>query len=221
VRWRTRLASVVVAVCAVLFGVLGWVVASGQATQSDLLVTQGVQELHHPLLVAAMVLVSAFGLPPLNVLVVLAAVLVFWRAGYWVESRSAALAAVGIAAVGSIAKQIWLRSRPAPDAVRVIGSSRGYSFPSGHTLFYVGFFGYLLYWSYATLRPGRLRTVLLWAFGVLIVLIGPSRIFLGHHWASDVLAAYALGLGYLVLLIRLYASVRLSTTARGLARSLA
>ena len=39
----------------------------------------------------------------------------------------------------------------------------------------------------------------------LILLVGPSRVFLGQHWPSDVLASYALGLAYLVVLVRVYA----------------
>src|SRR6185295_9205716 len=115
------------------------------------------------------------------------------------------LAAVGVSAGGAAAKLLWLRPRPDDDLVRVLGSAPGYSFPSGHTLLYVGFFGFLFYWSYAVLHKGRARTALLWLTGLLIVLVGPSRVYLGHHWPSDVLAAYALGLAYLVLLVVWYA----------------
>jgi undecaprenyl-diphosphatase len=88
----------------------------------------------------------------------------------------------------------------------------GHSFPSGHTLFYVTFFGFIGYAAYALMRPGRARTALIWSCAALIVLIGPSRIWLGHHWASDVLASYALGLAYLILLVRLYSHVRLQAS---------
>jgi membrane-associated phospholipid phosphatase len=90
----------------------------------------------------------------------------------------------------------------------------GHSFPSGHTLFYVTFFGFLAYLAYAQLKPGRIRIVVLSLTGLLIVLIGPSRIWMGQHWVSDVLASYALGLTYLVFLIEIYSRRRLANTER-------
>jgi membrane-associated phospholipid phosphatase len=111
---------------------------------------------------------------------------------------------LGAAALSVWLKSVWLRPRPSAELVRVVGSPVGTSFPSGHTLFYVGFFGFLCYWCYAFLERGRTRTALLWTTGLLLVLIGPSRVYLGHHWASDVLAAYAAGLVYLLGLIAAY-----------------
>jgi undecaprenyl-diphosphatase len=93
--------------------------------------------------------------------------------------------------------------------VAVVQGIGGHSFPSGHTLFYVTFFGFLAYLAYAQLKPGRVRTAVLWATGLLILLVGPSRIWMGHHWASDVLASYALGLSLLVVLVQWYARRRM------------
>jgi undecaprenyl-diphosphatase len=212
VRWRTRLASLAAAVGAAIFGLLGWLVGGGGLAEPDLAVSVGVQQAQPPLLLAAMALVSLFGSPPLNVILVLAAMVFLWLAGHRVASLFSGLAAVGIGLATGALKAIWLRPRPEDDLVRVFGSAPGYSFPSGHTLFYTGFFGFLLYWSYTFLRKSRLRTVLLWLFGLLIVLVGPSRVYLGHHWTSDVLAAYALGLAYLFVLIRAYSAARLNTS---------
>src|SRR4029079_9688305 len=78
VRWRTRLASLVVATGVAIFGLLGWLVDSGQAATTDLALTLELQQTHNPLLVALMTLVSAFGFPPQSVLMVLAAITFFW-----------------------------------------------------------------------------------------------------------------------------------------------
>lgn len=84
-------------------------------------------------------------------------------------------------------------ARPRPLDGLVV-SDDPYSFPSGHTTMAVVFYGMML--SVALNRPGLLplrRRTLLMAFFVLLALIGASRIFLGVHYLSDVLAGYGFG----------------------------
>jgi undecaprenyl-diphosphatase len=207
-RQRARLASGLVLAGGVTFALLAWLVPAGWTAGPDLAVTVGLQSIGSPLLAGLMVLVSGPGFAPLNLGLVSAASGWFWLAGLRREALYAAVAALGISALGLALKSHWLRPRPEDGLVQVIGSASGYSFPSGHTLFYVGFFGFLFHWCSTSLRKGRLRTALLWLFGLLILLVGPSRIYLGHQWASDVLASYALGLAYLLLVIRAYGSAR-------------
>lgn len=75
-----------------------------------------------------------------------------------------------------------------------------YSYPSGHVLFFVVFFGFIAYlaWFYPA---GRARMIVPALCGALILLIGPSRVYLGAHWASDVLGSYIIGTLWLVLII--------------------
>ncbi len=81
--------------------------------------------------------------------------------------------------------------RPRPSAVF---ASLGYSFPSGHSFFAVTLYGMMAYWLIRE-TPAR-RWV--WAPTVaLILLIGFSRIYLGVHYASDVLAGFCVGLPWL------------------------
>ena len=213
-RWRARVASAAVLAALVLFGLLAWLVSSGLTARSDLALTVDLQRAQSPPLTTLMVMVSYPGFPPQSAIIVLAAAGLFVLAGYRLEALFAALAGVGVWLIGSALKQLVLRPRPEDSLVHVLGGAGGYSFPSGHVLFYVSFFGFLLYWSFAYLSQGWPRTGLIWLCGLLIALVGPSRVYLGQHWTSDVLAAYALSLAYLLVLIRLYGAARLHAPPR-------
>jgi undecaprenyl-diphosphatase len=196
----------ILAAGAATFGLLAWLVSSGLTAEPDLALSLGLQQASHPALVWVMVAVSYFGFQPQNVLMVVGAAAFFWLKERRREGIFVVLAAGGMALIGTAFKLLLLRPRPEDGVVQVLGSAAGYSFPSGHVLLYVSFFGFLFYWAYAVLGRSLLRSAVLWTCGLLILLVGPSRVYLGHHWSSDVLAAYALGLVYLLLLIRLYSA---------------
>ncbi|HLH22089.1 MAG TPA: phosphatase PAP2 family protein [Chloroflexota bacterium] len=200
---RTRLFTSAAAFGTVAFGALTWLVSAGHTAALDLAVAQGVQAVENPLVGGLMTAVSEPGFAPLNVVLVVGTAGALWALGHPLAA-GLAVAAGGAAVLAIPLKLLLARPRPEADVVRVASNLPDYSFPSGHTLFYVAFFGFLAYLVYTRLRRGRLRTALLWLLGALIVLVGPSRVYLGHHWPSDVLAAYTLGLAYLVLLVRLH-----------------
>src|SRR5204862_5225879 len=133
------------------------------------------------------------GFLPQSVLLVAAVATVLWLADYRTEAGFA-VAASGSSLLTEAIKAIIARPRPDADLVTVLAGASGHSFPSGHTLFYVTFFGYLAYVGYALWKPGRFRRAVLWVCGALMLLVGPSRIWMGQHWASGVLAWSALGM---------------------------
>jgi len=71
-------------------------------------------------------------------------------------------------------------------------------------MFYLGFLGFIGFLVFSLLKPSLKRSLLLVLFGGLILLIGVSRIYLGEHWASDVLGSYLLGSLTLVATIQFY-----------------
>lgn len=116
------------------------------------------------------------------------------------------------AAVSSLANNLLkiLSGRPRPDSelISVITQAQHKSFPSGHTVFFVVFFGFLLYLAYVLrLRPG-LRHTLFVVLGAMIALIGVSRMYLGAHWLSDVVGGYLLGSIWLVLMTKAYSRLK-------------
>lgn len=74
-----------------------------------------------------------------------------------------------------------------------------YSYPSGHVLFYIVFFGFIAYISSNSLKS-PFKWLVIFSCFLLIVLIAPSRIYLGAHWASDVIGSYVIG-GLLLLML--------------------
>lgn len=98
------------------------------------------------------------------------------------------------------------RTRPFPVAGNISGfvqSINQYSYPSGHVLFFVVFFGFFAYLAWMYFR-GYTRAIAIAICAALIILIGPSRIFLGAHWASDVVGGYIIGAIWLFILILAY-----------------
>lgn len=87
--------------------------------------------------------------------------------------------------------------RPRPEGYRLIQES-GYSFPSGHSMVSVAFYGFLIYLIWKNVKNKKLKIFLCTLLTMLILLIGFSRIYLGVHYASDVLAGAVLAVSYLV-----------------------
>ena len=105
-----------------------------------------------------------------------------------------------IALLNNILKLIVRRARPT--GFRLIAET-GYSFPSGHSMVSMAFYGYLIYLIYKNVRNKKLRWTLMTCFSLLILIIGLSRIYLGVHYTSDVFAGFFFSLGYLVIYIKL------------------
>jgi Membrane-associated phospholipid phosphatase len=101
-----------------------------------------------------------------------------------------------------------LANRPRPsqerDMVEVLMPTSGTSFPSGHALSAVLFFGFLAYLAWVLLPRPRLRRALAAGLAAIAVLIGLSRVYVGGHWFSDVLGGWAVGLFFLIGFAELY-----------------
>lgn len=115
------------------------------------------------------------------------------------------LAAWGGALISTAVKWVVGRPRPLPPQVQVVVAPLGgSSFPSGHVLTYVGFYGFLAYLISVEFRSPLVRDAGVASLVALLALVGPSRIQQGHHWATDVAASYLLGLAYLLGLVELF-----------------
>lgn len=90
--------------------------------------------------------------------------------------------------------------RPRPNEFRIIEET-GYSFPSGHSMVSMAFYGYLIYLIYRYVKNKYVKWVLIVLLSILICTIGISRIYLGVHYTSDVLGGFLISISYLVIYI--------------------
>lgn len=93
-------------------------------------------------------------------------------------------------------------ARPRPDILRLVYET-GYSFPSGHAMVATGFYGFLIYIANKKIKNKALRKCITILLTLLIFLIGISRIYLGVHYATDIIGAFIIGIIYLVIFINI------------------
>ena len=103
-----------------------------------------------------------------------------------------------ITALNQLLKNIL--QRPRPTEYRIIEET-GYSFPSGHSMISMAFYGYLIYLIYKYVKNKYVKWISMVLLSILICSIGISRIYLGVHYTSDVLGGFLISISYLVMYI--------------------
>lgn len=132
------------------------------------------------------------------------ACLALWLAAKPLEAACGAMSAGGGGLLGSFFKWMIARPRPSPNLIRVWTISNGLSFPSGHVVHYVTLYGFLGWMACRHIPNALLRIIVQVVCSGLALLVGPSRVYLGAHWPSDVLGGYLLGGLWLWLSVWVY-----------------
>ena len=103
---------------------------------------------------------------------------------------------VFIALLNQLLKSFF--ERPRPVDLMIIDES-GYSFPSGHSMASMAFYGFIIFliWKYS--KNSKIKWISTILLSILIILIGLSRIYLGVHYASDVIAGFCISISYLII----------------------
>jgi undecaprenyl-diphosphatase len=195
----------VYSICAmVVFGILTVIAKAWAYSAFDVKVTHAVQTFHAGWFDALMRAVTWIGFPPQGPLIAAGILLLLYARGLKWEMVVTGASVLGSSALGLGLKLLIARPRPSADLVTVIRQLGDSSFPSGHVLFFTTFFGFVAFLAYTLLKHSWWRTVLLALLIVLVGMVGPSRIYVGEHWASDVVAAYLLGSVWLAFSVLVY-----------------
>jgi undecaprenyl-diphosphatase len=145
-----------------------------------------------------MILISNLGSAGAFLIISIVCMIVFWKnEKYSFYSKMIAVNWLFTAFLNGLFKIIFHRDRP--NILRLITES-GYSFPSGHSMISISFYGFIIYlcFKYCKKPWNYLVASIL---SILIFLIGVSRIYLGVHYASDVIAGFSAGLAWLIATI--------------------
>ena len=205
---RAKSAQTVFLVCLCVYAVLAFFAHRYAYFGWDLTLARSIQSISNPGFAAAMIGVSLLGNGWIACALVVLAGLAFIKTGLRAEGLICMAGTGSGWLVDHLMKLLIGRPRPSDTLVNVAGHFHFESFPSGHVVFFVEFFGFLFFLAYVLLKRGPLRYVLMIVSGLLLVSVVMSRVYLGAHWPSDVLGAYLAGGLWLVLMIEVYRRIK-------------
>lgn len=181
------LAALLAALAVIVFAVLVDVVMEGQTRAFDLAAihyfhTHQPAWMHQPVMAITWL---ANG-PTIAIVLSCSVITLIAMRRFWPDAGVLAIVGLGGFAFVETVKSIYHRPRPS------IAVDLGYSFPSGHSFLSMSVYGMLAY--YLSLNMERRARRAIWAVaGLVILLIGSSRVLLGAHYPSDVLAGFTSG----------------------------
>jgi len=187
--------------------------ALGEATTDDLRQGDGLAELDHPVatwlsqhrtgwLTAIMRAITTLGSPlGVTITVGLVAAVACWQARRLSPALLTASVLGGAELLETFTKNLVARPRP-PLGMRVPGvSASGFSFPSGHATLAAAGYGLIGVLLIRYVHRTAARTAVWAGAASVAAAVGFSRLYLGAHWLSDVVAGWLIGAGWLVLVL--------------------
>lgn len=124
---------------------------------------------------------------PANLVLIVYFILIKKHKWYSIKVPAIALSSLGLM---FILKHLFNRPRP---AIPLLYEAKGLSFPSGHALMSITFYGLLIYIVFKTFRNEKAKWTLIIFLLLLILIIGFTRIYLRVHYTTDVIAGYCIG----------------------------
>ena len=190
----------IAALCTVLFGLVALWVTSGNSEGFDSFVYQTMHRLPAQ---ATAVFQFITGAGDVSFIVAVVLLFLIMSAVYDLEGLGffVLVNAVGDALLNNALKAMFQRPRPSFDH---LVKASGHSFPSGHTMIAVALYGFLLYVVWKRDMEPLQKRIVMGVLGVLILLIPLSRIYLGVHYASDIVGGLFIATAYLMVFLMWY-----------------
>lgn len=197
-------------VCLLLLAITAWLsqeILEKESFQLDTRILLGIHQWANPMLDRLMLSITRLGDPEVVVVIVIVGLgWLLWRRR-WTEAKMLAIACLGALVLNQGLKLVFVRPRPLL-WTRLIAET-SYSFPSGHALGSLVLYGF---WAYVLATRFPQSAKLIYTASVLIIgAIGLSRLYLGVHYPTDILAGYSIGLLWLmicIVMLRLQTSVK-------------
>jgi membrane-associated phospholipid phosphatase len=203
VHWAVLALILASIICSVALAIL---VQSHPVFSIDLAISRELQESTSRVVLGAMEFVSVFGVPWIALVTTLFVAWLFYRASLRREAEFT-LMTILAGGVNALMKAIVNRPRPTDSLITVYQKLSDPSFPSGHVVYYVVFFGFLTAVMLTAERiPPAVRVAVVSVSIALVGLVSFSRIYLGVHWATDIVGGYCVGLALLAGVLHFYFS---------------
>lgn len=163
----------------------------------DIWINAHIQTLWNPFLNTIIIFITNLGGTMILSISSIVLLIFFVSQNKWRYSTLLITAMTGGKVIQTMAKYVVSRDRPLDSLIE----ATGYSFPSGHATMSAIFFTLLIYYFKNHIFDKTKKYLAISICAFLIIAIGFSRVYLGVHWLTDIIAGYALGLFWLTLLI--------------------
>ena len=168
----------------------------------DQVIATFVEQVNNPFIVQLFTFFSSFGSKwGIITSFILALILIWWKYRDYTGMGVIAITVIGGDFLNKWVKGLVGRERPLIDDSII---EHGYSFPSGHAMVGLAFYGFVTFLILKEIDSGRVKYVVGIGMSVIIFLIGASRVILNAHYSSDVVGGFAIGFLFLLLCINLY-----------------
>lgn len=198
-RIRQNIQLIIIAIISIMFIIILTDVLANEISYFDNNIYNFISQFIKEPITRILKVVTNFG-GPIIIIAITIIILITCR-----DTRYKAYIVLNLAIVTIINQTLkFVIQRPRPSELFRLIEERGYSFPSGHSMASMAFYGLLIYFAYTKIQDKNLKCLVCILLSVLIFIIGISRIYLGVHYASDVLGGFLLTIVYLYIFVKAF-----------------